>query len=70
MFLKHVAERIQQEVNENEKERVQECERGEAHAWVNDDAENFERGFGGTLQNLPRVETRESTDVYPETAQR
>jgi hypothetical protein len=48
-----MAERVEQKKDEQEEEGVKKCERCQTSARINDDAEDFLRGFGGVLQNVP-----------------
>ena len=64
-----MAERVKQEKDEQEEEGVKKCERCQAHARIDDDAEDLLGGLRGVLQNVPRVEAYEATDIDAETAQ-
>src|SRR5215475_8306709 len=70
LFLKHMAERIQQEIDKKEKERVTDKEGGQPARRIDDNAQDLHCGFGRVLQNIPGVEPYKTAHVHAETAQR
>ena len=69
LLLEHVAERIEQHEDEQKEKGVQDGKGSKAHTRVDNETKNFHGGFGGVLQNIPRVEPNKTPNVNPETAQ-
>src|SRR5687767_2390335 len=69
LLSQHMAERIEQEEEEQEEDRIEKGEGCQTPGRVNDDAENLLRGLCRILEDIPGVQAHEATDIDTETTQ-
>ena len=69
IFTDKMCEGIQGEIDEQIKDREQDREGDHPHGWVNGKAEDGDDDFLWVVEQVPGIETDETTQIHTETAQ-